>query len=90
MLSRTDVFLEKLKAHDGFARFSEVGVWATNEKEQANIYAAITALAIKHNDVVRDVIIWGIVPPMWRGDVGLFDSAGEPKPSYYSVMEELR
>ena len=90
MLSRTETFLEKLKARGDFARFSEVGVLASSDAEQAAIYAAMTRLAVKYKDVVRDVVIWGVRDPAWRGSVTLFDEQGQPKLSYYSVLEELR
>ena len=39
--------------------------------------------------MVTDFIIWGVTPPMWRGDVGLFDSDGSPKQSAYAILDEL-
>jgi len=89
-LDRTDAFLARIRKHGGYARFSEVGVWAISDEEQATVYAAVTALAVKHQDIVRDVVVWGIKDPSWRGNVTLFDTYGEPKASYYAVMEELR
>ena len=88
-LDSTDKFLDRLKKRGAWACFSEVGVLATNDQEQAIIYAAVTQLAIKHKDVVRDIIVWGIIPPMWRGDVGIFDKDGIPKPAYWAVMDAL-
>ena len=92
-LSRTDLFLDRIRKQGGWARFSEVGVHQQNDSEseqQALIYAEITKLAIKHSDIIHDFVIWGITPPMWRGDVGIFDHEGNPKPSYYAIMDELR
>ena len=92
ILNRTDAFLDRIRNHGGFARLSEIGVSYPEggEQEQAILYQAITSLAIKHKDIVRDVVIWGVKDPAWRGDVTLFDRNGEPKPSYYAVMEELK
>ena len=89
-LANIDAFLENLKTHDGFSRFSEVGVYANSDQEQAEVYRAITALAIKHNDVIRDFIVWGVKDPAWRGNVTLFDVNGNLKPAYYAVIDELK
>ena len=91
-LARIDGFLEKLNGHVEFVRLSEVGVHMHlgEEEAQAEVYAAVTALAIKHKDIVKDFVIWGVKDPAWRGDVTLFDRQGQPKPSYYAVMNELR
>ena len=91
-LTRVDKFLYRIRQHGGYARFSEVGVHMHlgEEQAQAEVYAAVTALAIKHKDIVKDFVVWGVKDPAWRGDVTLFDRAGNPKPSYYAMMEELR
>ena len=92
-LDSTDAFLSRIRVHGGIVRFSEVGVHQQNDSEselQALIFAQVTKLAIKHQDIVIDYVVWGIIPPMWRGDTGLFDREGNPKSSYYSVMEALK
>ena len=89
-LARMDVFLDQIRQHGGWARFSEVGVLA-DEQTQATVYAAITALAVKHSDIVKDFVVWGITDEVaWRGPVTLFDYDGQPKPAYYAVVEELK
>jgi GH35 family endo-1,4-beta-xylanase len=88
ILTRTDRFLDRIRALGAWARFSEVGVLAP-EPQQSAIYAAMTQLAIKHKDIVRGVIVWGVTDPAWRGDVTLFDSEGKPKPCYDAVADVL-
>lgn len=87
-LERTDGFLQKIRDRGCWARFSEVGVLAP-EPLQSTIYAETTKLALKYSDIVRDLVVWGIKDPAWRGDVTLFDKEGTPKPAYWAVMEEL-
>ena len=88
-LNRADNFLNRVRKHGGWARLSEIGVWASSEEEQAEIYQAITVLAIRHSDIVRDFVVWGVKDPSWRGDVTLFDVNGQPKLAYYAIIEEL-
>jgi endo-1,4-beta-xylanase len=89
-LARMDAFLDQIQQHGGSARLSEIGVLA-DEQTQATVYAAITALAVKHSDIVTDFVVWGITDEVaWRGPVSLFDYDGQPKPAYYAVVEELK
>jgi len=91
-LDQMDRFLDRMQRRGDWVRLSEVGVRQQNDGEseqQAIIYAAVARLAVRYSDIVRDLVVWGVIPPMWRGDVGLWDSNGNPKPSYYAVMEAL-
>ena len=89
-LGRTEAFLIRIRDHGGWCRFSEVGVLASNDRLQADVYRAITQLAIKYKDIVKEVITWGVRDPAgFRGNVTLFNNNGEPKPSCHAVMEEL-
>lgn len=87
-LARTDVFLNRIRNHGGWARFSEVGVHG-DEQGQAFIYAEVIKLAIKHKDIIHDVVLWGVHDPAWRGDVTLFDNNGQPKLAYDAIVKEL-
>ena len=88
-LANIETFLKRIRQRGSWCRFSEVSVLAANEQSQAKTYGAVTRLAVKYHDIVKGVIIWGILPPMWRGDVGIFNKQGQPKPSYYAIIKEL-
>ena len=88
-LANIETFLKQIRQRGSWCRFSEVSVLAANEQSQAKTYGAVTRLAVKYHDIVKGVIIWGILPPMWRGDVGIFNKQGQPKPSYYAIIKEL-
>ena len=94
-LTRTEAFLARIRAANGWCRFSEVGVLG-EDAEQAVAYAAITRLAKENCDIVKAVVVWGVSEWAWRSrpwlnqGVVLFDTNGQPKAAYYAMVKELR
>ncbi len=90
-LAHTETFLKQIRARGSWCRFSEISVRAVNEQSRAVVYRAITKLAIKYEDIVKGVIVWGVTDKgAWRENSTLFDNAGKPKPACAAVCEELR
>jgi len=89
LFNRAEYIIQESRKRGTPVRFSEVGVWATSDETQANIYRDVVRLALDNNDVVTDFIIWGTTDPSWRGNVTLFNSDGSPKQSAYAILDEL-
>ena len=89
LFNRARTIIQESRKRGTPVRFSEVGVWATSDETQANIYRDVVRLALDNNDVVTDFIIWGTTDPSWRGNVTLFNSDGSPKQSAYAILDEL-
>ena len=89
LFNRTRYIIKESRKRGTPVRFSEVGVWATSEETQANIYRDVVRLALDNSDVVTEFIVWGVTDPAWRGDVVLFHSDGSPKQSVDAILDEL-
>ena len=91
-LGHTELLLTEIRKRRSWCRFSEISVIAANndDQSQADVYVAITKLAIKYADVVKGIIVWGVKDPCWRGMGLLFNKEGNPKPAYYAVINELK
>jgi GH35 family endo-1,4-beta-xylanase len=62
-------------------------------KAQADAYAKLFAIFIKHKDVIERVTFWGLSDRRaWRyGQHSLiFDADNQPKPAYAAIVDALR
>ncbi len=88
-LDKIETLLKQIRQRGKWCRFSEVGVLGEGVS-QAVAYVAITRLAIEYKDIVKGIVVWGVKDPVWRGNVTLFDNSGQPKLSYYAIVDELK
>jgi GH35 family endo-1,4-beta-xylanase len=66
--------------------------WAEDLKAQADAYAKLFAIFIKHKDAIERVTFWGLSDRRtWRFGQHplLFDTDNRPKPAYAAVVDAL-
>jgi GH35 family endo-1,4-beta-xylanase len=65
---------------------------AEDLKAQADAYARLFAILIKHKDVIERVTFWGLSDRRtWRSGQNplIFDAKNQPKPAYAAIVEAL-
>jgi endo-1,4-beta-xylanase len=74
---------------EGNAALTQGGLVSDSDKKLADAYERLFRVFLKHEKFVKVVTFWGINDGVsWRaqGKPLLFDSADQPKPAFYSVL----